>query len=663
MNRWRQWTGSRRLGFGLVALLILGCAMLQLWLLGARWINPDEGAHLMDARLAMEGLVPGVDYNARQPLYVYAYVPFLRLLGPTCMAGRVMPLAATWLAAVVLVVIGRRLWGVREGLYAGLLYLAAPTVLISASLVKTEPLAILLVCVGMWGLVAHLHGGRWWPLIVAGAALGAGYYVRESTLAGLFAVSVIVLAHARQGMVLCVKRLVALYAGWASVCGVVIAWYARYLPLSTVLSSAQCPLHAVALPLATMRSWWTPSGAGPAVAAGTGGSAAVIEAVIRQSAQAWPQTMRNLGEAVALNLPFLIGMVAALGFAWGIARSREERPGRSSRADGLGLVVAFAWVGSTALLYAYHVFHRGFFQFYFREFIPPMALALGYVLVRLLERQGWEQYWLWLLPASAGVLLSVFAFQRGLGGGGVSLSLLVLIGVGWAVFHDRLRTSRRRVAYLASGAAFLAVCVLVRGSGSLGVLREVPGAWFLAAAAIGVVAWVWIATRSLPIGRLFPFACFAALGAASVITVSVAARVLSPAYDCVWSPRTAAQVIEAVRTHSRVGDTVLSGAVLWEFEAGRRPFLNITHPLGFRYGMSSEQAARLRRGFEEEPPEIVVLDGYTEKSYLPWLEGLVGRIESSYRLVEEVRGSKYPVRIYVRQRGGPSGPLAASVAQ
>jgi len=45
---------------------------IRLWLLDKRWINADEGAHLMDAVLVLDGKIPEVDFHARQPLYVYS---------------------------------------------------------------------------------------------------------------------------------------------------------------------------------------------------------------------------------------------------------------------------------------------------------------------------------------------------------------------------------------------------------------------------------------------------------------------------------------------------------------------------------------------------------------------------------------------------------------
>src|SRR5689334_10052793 len=59
---------------------ILGLSLvLRLALAPGRWINPDEGAHLMDGRLALDGLLPIIDFNSRQIAYSYILAAFLWL--------------------------------------------------------------------------------------------------------------------------------------------------------------------------------------------------------------------------------------------------------------------------------------------------------------------------------------------------------------------------------------------------------------------------------------------------------------------------------------------------------------------------------------------------------------------------------------------------------
>jgi len=205
-----------------------------------------------------------------------------------------------------------------------------------------------------------------------------------------------------------------------------------------------------------------------------------------------------------------------------------------------------------ALLYSYQILQRGFFQFYIREFIPPLALLLAFVLSRV-------------IPQS------------------------------------------------------------VRGASVRGV-----------ASATGSRA------RRLIVGS----AMVTSLAVSGAATVTYAMKVLGPAYDCVWSPETLKRVVRLIEAHSTPQDEVLSGAVIWEFESGRQPFMHISHPLRFTYAMPDQIARDLLQRFALEPPKLIILDGYTQQTYLRHLHQLEGIIATAYDLVGEVGGSKYPVKIY-----------------
>jgi len=62
--------------YAILILVALISVALRLWLLDQRWVNPDEGAHLMDAVLANEGKIPLVDFESRQPVYTYMIATF-----------------------------------------------------------------------------------------------------------------------------------------------------------------------------------------------------------------------------------------------------------------------------------------------------------------------------------------------------------------------------------------------------------------------------------------------------------------------------------------------------------------------------------------------------------------------------------------------------------
>ncbi len=576
-----------RIEDSLLVLLVVASVALQVWLLGAHWINPDEGAHLMDARLAMAGLVPDVDFGSRQPLYVYAYVPFLQLLGGGLFAGRVLPLVATLAAGGILSLIGHRLWGWRAGCTAAALYLCAPSIFMNSSVVKTEPLAILFVSLGIYGLVAHFQSRRWWPLVLAGVAFGCGYYVRESTLAGPLAAILVIMCQARDGVARTMRRLIALGCGMGAVCAVVLALYARFLSPEALFTNGQLfPLAKILGAVERMRSWThVPTDVS-------------VTTVIRYSVQTGTQTLANVVDALRLNAHFVAGVFVALAFwgscAWGARRSR-----RAASADQWGLDVAFAWLGSFMAAYAYYTLARGFFQFYVREFIPPMALLLAYVLADLPRRCGWARGQTWLVPGGLAASLAVYGVVKLTSAHVLHLRMVMVFGLGIAAL------------------------------------------------------WMWGAIRRVSWERRLATAAVLFLGAASLATSAYAAKRLGVAYDSVWSPKTVAQVVTLIQAHSAPGDEVLSGGVIWELEARRRPFLTISHPLVFLDAMPEERARRILSGFAEHPPRIVVNDGYTERTYYRQLPELERLVADAYTLVGDVPGSRYTVQVYVRREDAP----------
>ncbi len=73
-------------------LILITSFLIRLLLLPERWINPDEGAHLYDAKFILEGKIPFVDYGSRMPVYVYIMAVFLKVFGVSYISGRLLPL-------------------------------------------------------------------------------------------------------------------------------------------------------------------------------------------------------------------------------------------------------------------------------------------------------------------------------------------------------------------------------------------------------------------------------------------------------------------------------------------------------------------------------------------------------------------------------------------
>ena len=133
---------------------------------------------------------------------------------------------------------------------------------------------------------------------------------------------------------------------------------------------------------------------------------------------------------------------------------------------------------------------------------------------------------------------------------------------------------------------------------------------------------------------------------AFVLSLAYSAITLNLAYDSPWSPQSLEKTSAYLRTNTRVSDTVMSGAVIWELQALRRPFMNISHPLRFEHKISEKENERLQFTIREQPPEVIILDGFTERTYLRQASWLMDFLHSRYELVNSAGPAKYPVKVY-----------------
>ena len=156
--------------------------------------------------------------------------------------------------------------------------------------------------------------------------------------------------------------------------------------------------------------------------------------------------------------------------------------------------------------------------------------------------------------------------------------------------------------YLVGCAGFLTVFILLKRTAWLGGPYRIPGPLFLVVELGLVSGFAWLAAQRVVRQTLGSFLVVGTVAATAMLTASHAARVMTVAYDCEWSPQAVAQVGRLIQAHSGAQDEVLSGAVVWEFESGRQPFMRITHPLGFLDGMPVETARRIAQRLAERPP-------------------------------------------------------------
>jgi hypothetical protein len=143
----------------------------------------------------------------------------------------------------------------------------------------------------------------------------------------------------------------------------------------------------------------------------------------------------------------------------------------------------------------------------------------------------------------------------------------------------------------------------------------------------------------------------------STVSIAFAAQQMGPDYDSTWSPDSLESVVTQIQLYSRPQDEVMSGAVIWEFESGRKPFMNLTHPLSYLEALPTELHSQLVNRLLQRPPKVVVLDGYTEKTFLKHLQELPPLLNSHYEHVSQILGSRAPINVYIKRNINEPVPI------
>jgi hypothetical protein len=142
------------------------------------------------------------------------------------------------------------------------------------------------------------------------------------------------------------------------------------------------------------------------------------------------------------------------------------------------------------------------------------------------------------------------------------------------------------------------------------------------------------------------FITFSILISSSVLSFAVSGSKMGVDFDSVWSPKTVRETSDYIKANSGEKDEIISGAVIWELESNRKPFMNKTHPLSYALGITEEELKNIERELSNDPPKFIILDGYTEKTYLKQINKLQLIMDERYKLKKVVDGSHYPVKIY-----------------
>jgi hypothetical protein len=378
--------------------------------------------------------------------------------------------------------------------------------------------------------------------------------------------------------------------------------------------------------------------------------------------QNWSSTLGELVSTFHFNSFLYVGLlfsVLVLAYLLFIRKKDEKHIREEVREASHSIYLLYSWLFSLAAFYFYWILYRGFYMQYFEEFLPPLIILFAFVVVYSLsqlrlERDFWKKA-LTIGSLSVTVFVIHNKFLQGVELNSVIMGLYVLVTIPilaafW--FFPRLNLQRCFYASLAYlGLAALSVFLLRETYQSSYLVR---GALYLALLVLTYFTVFLMSQVRLKenLRESLGFVFVSLVVSTFLLSFALSGYLMHLGFSSAWSPRVVKEVSAYIRLNSSKNAEVMSGGVIWELEAGHKPFMNLSHPTAFRSGIPQEMFQSIERHLRSSPPEFIVLDGYTEQTYLRHIEELQGIMDRKYQLKKTIDySSRYPVEVYKLMEG------------
>jgi 4-amino-4-deoxy-L-arabinose transferase-like glycosyltransferase len=589
----------------------------------------------MDAVLALDGRIPVVDYVSREPLYVYTLAGFLKLFGTNYILARFLPAACSLLVGFVIFSLAKALFDFKVGFISSAIYCFLPLELVQSVKVTTEPLVMLLTCLAFYAVVKFsLSSQRLW-LVIAGVLSALAFYARNSALIIPLAVFVFIMFFYKGRVREIANNFGFFLAGYGAIVLFVLAYYSRFMTLDDLLLSLQLnPLSFLPWAVEQLFSLHRPGSEAPF----------------------WSQELytRYLVQTSYLHSFLLIGL-AFSGSQLVYHLITHDR--QKMREEIFPYSVLYLWIFFLFIAYGFYSYVAGFIIDYSREFLPPLVIIFAAWIHRsvpALNRDGvLERFVLGGLCLSA-LLFFLHAYHRDFLVMGHHASLTVALA-SLFTFAGMFRSSGRRFAFfliITGIAAFILISQqLPHLFPSVSSLLVIGAVYFL--------TWILLWERNQPLLRDYAkFVCLSIVLASFVVNLSFSGTLLNPTYNAEWSPELVGKIASYVKAETDDADEVISGAVIWEFQALRRPFRMISHPFELEFATEDKKVA-IGRAAATRPPKVIILDGWTERLYIRHIPSLTELLTERYRLVPITGPAAFPVKVY-RLKEEPPRDLSVS---
>lgn len=158
---------------GFVAVFLVGLAAL----LGLRIVALSlNGTDLFfdEAQYWSWSLAPDFGYYSKPPLIAWMINGATQVCGHSEFCVRLPSPIVHTMTAIVIFLIGRRLYGTITGVFAGLAFATLPGVSLSAGIISTDVPLLFFWALALYALILMRDTASWWPALLMGLALGGG---------------------------------------------------------------------------------------------------------------------------------------------------------------------------------------------------------------------------------------------------------------------------------------------------------------------------------------------------------------------------------------------------------------------------------------------------------------------------------------------------------
>lgn len=347
-------------------ILLAASILIRLLFLPERWINPDEGAHLYDAKFVLEGNSLFGEPASRMPVYVYSLAAFLKLFGTSLFAGRLLPLFSNIGIGIFIFLIGKKLFDSSKiALLASLIYLFSPLSIIWSVVVKDELQETLFVTIGFFLLLSFikLNHEKYHIIFFSGLFFALAYYVRESSIAVFMAALLVLIYSCRPRFGKMAKTSIVMVSGYLFVVFIILLYLSNFAGVNAIMDTKLNPIKTISDPLDKIMN--VPD------EISIGNKTISIHQPFDQTIEEWISV---------LDFDSFLLLGAAIFFVCYFSNNKKFL------VSEFQFIYLSMWLLALVIFYIYYSIRTSFYTPYFGEFLPVLSLILAYVIVFLVSK-------------------------------------------------------------------------------------------------------------------------------------------------------------------------------------------------------------------------------------------------------------------------------------